>query len=162
MSAAKLGKTIAEMEKQMINNAEMLEFEDAAEIRDQIKSLKEQVLRVGVEEIVFASREVGTDSHWYANFGYHAWDENQKLYRGKGRLCRLNLRSGELTVLLDVPEGAVRDPQVHYDGQKVLFSYRKPGSDYFNLYEIGIDGTELTKLTDGSYDDIEPTYVADG
>ncbi len=44
MSPAELGKTIAGMEKQMIRHAEMLEFEEAAEIRDQIKRLKEEVL----------------------------------------------------------------------------------------------------------------------
>jgi len=45
MRPAELGKSIAEMEKQMIQHAQMLEFEQAAEIRDQIKRLKEQVLR---------------------------------------------------------------------------------------------------------------------
>jgi excinuclease ABC subunit B len=45
MRPAELGKSIAEMEKQMIHHARMLEFEEAAEIRDQIKRLKEQVLR---------------------------------------------------------------------------------------------------------------------
>ena len=44
MSPAQLGKSIAEMEKQMIHHAEMLEFEEAADMRDQIKRLKEQVL----------------------------------------------------------------------------------------------------------------------
>ncbi len=45
MLPAELGKSIAEMEKQMIHHAQMLEFEEAAEMRDQIKRLKEQVLR---------------------------------------------------------------------------------------------------------------------
>ena len=45
MAPAELGKSIAEMEKQMIRHAEMLEFEEAAEMRDQIKRLKDQVLR---------------------------------------------------------------------------------------------------------------------
>lgn len=45
MRPAELGKSIAEMEKQMIHHAQMLEFEEAAEMRDQIKRLKEQVLR---------------------------------------------------------------------------------------------------------------------
>jgi excinuclease ABC subunit B len=45
MRPAELGKSIAEMEKQMIHHAQMLEFEQAAEIRDQIKRMKEQVLR---------------------------------------------------------------------------------------------------------------------
>lgn len=44
MQPSELGKTIAELEKQMIHHAEMLEFEEAAEIRDQIKRLKEHVL----------------------------------------------------------------------------------------------------------------------
>jgi len=45
MRPAELGKSIAEMEKKMIQHAQMLEFEEAAEMRDQIKRLKEQVLR---------------------------------------------------------------------------------------------------------------------
>ena len=44
MSPVELGKTILEMEKQMIRHAELLEFEEAAEMRDKIKNLKEQVL----------------------------------------------------------------------------------------------------------------------
>jgi len=45
MSPGELGKTITEMEKQMIRHAELLEFEEAAEMRDKIKRLREQVLR---------------------------------------------------------------------------------------------------------------------
>ena len=44
MDPVQLGKTIAGLEKQMIQHAEMLEFEEAAEIRDQIKRLKAEVL----------------------------------------------------------------------------------------------------------------------
>jgi len=44
MSPSELGKTIQEMENRMIKHAELLEFEDAADIRDQIKQLKEQAL----------------------------------------------------------------------------------------------------------------------
>jgi hypothetical protein len=36
----------------------------------------------------------------------------------------LNLRSGLTTVLFDDPDGGVRDPQVHYAGNKMIFSYR--------------------------------------
>ena len=116
----------------------------------------------GVEEIIFACRQVNYDPHWYANFGYYADDANRKAYRAMGRLCRLNLTTGELTALLNDPEGSVRDPQVHYDGEKILFSYRKGGSDQFHLYEIHADGTGLRQITDGPFDDIEPTYLPDG
>ncbi|MHC4316070.1 MAG: hypothetical protein ACYSW3_26810, partial [Planctomycetota bacterium] len=72
----------------------------------------------GVDEIVFACRQLNYDGHWYANFGYYAENADRKAYRAMGRLCKLNLRTGQVTVLLDDPQGAVRDPQVHYDGAK--------------------------------------------
>jgi len=65
-------------------------------------------------------------------------------YGEGGRLCRLNLRTGELTVLLDDPQGGIRDPQVHYDGEKILFSYRPGGTHVFHLYEINADSRSST------------------
>jgi len=129
----------------------------------------------GLDEIVFAVRVPGRD-HWYVTFGNYACDYGDGPARafktdddgvcwgyGEGaRLCRLNLRSGELKVILEDPRGGIRDPQMHYDGQKILFSYRKGGTHPFHLYEINIDGTGLTQLTDGPDDDIEPTYCPDG
>lgn len=44
----------------------------------------------------------------------------------------------------------------------MIFSYRGGGSDHYHLYEINIDGTGLRQLTDGSFDDIEPTCMPDG
>ncbi len=110
-------------------------------------------------EIIFAVRQPGRGGHWYENFGYSAFDADVKLYGSQGRLCRLDLRTGEMTVLLEDTEGAIRDPQVHYSGEKILFSYRPGGTDYFHLYEIGIDGKRLRRLTEGPFDDIEPTYL---
>ena len=116
---------------------------------------------LGVEEIVFAARVSGRD-HYYVNFGYYVNRPERRGYGDGGRLCRLNLSTGELTVLLDDPKGGVRDPQVHYDGGKILFSYRKGGQPYYHLYEINADGTGLRQLTDGPWDDVEPTYLPDG
>ena len=45
LSPAKLGKTIAEMEQQMIRHAELLEFEEAAEMRDRIQQLQHHAFR---------------------------------------------------------------------------------------------------------------------
>jgi len=116
----------------------------------------------GVDEIVFAVRRPGVDGHWYANFGYYADDEERITYRDGGRLCRLHLETGRLATLLDDPAGAVRDPQVHYDAGKILFSYRPGGTKYYHLYEINVDGSGLRQLTRGPFDDIEPTYLPDG
>ena len=117
----------------------------------------------GAEEIVFAVRSIGSDGHWYANFGHRAENEERMNYGPDGgKLCRLNLRTGELRVLLDDPAGSVRDPHVHYDAGKILFSYRRSGSIYFHLYEVNVDGSGLRQLTDGPSDNIEPIYLPDG
>jgi hypothetical protein len=129
-----------------------------------------------VEEIVFAMRISGRD-HWYVSFGNYSCTEGEgpkagfgdypdgktpRGYGDGGRLCRLNLRTKELKLLIDDPEGGVRDPQVHYSGEKILFSYRPGGTATYHLYEINIDGSGLRQLTDGPDDDIEPTYLPDG
>jgi hypothetical protein len=116
----------------------------------------------GVEEIVFAARPIGHDPHWYANIGYYGPDANRKAYMEGGRLCRLNLKTGKITVLVDDPKGGVRDPCVHYDGKTIVFAYRKGGTENYHLHEINADGTGLRQLTDGEYDDFEPTYIPDG
>jgi len=111
--------------------------------------------------------------HWYANFGHYSSPDGEypdqrkaqpspPLFKDGGRLCRLNLRTGEIRTLLDDPEGGIRDPQVHYNGRKVLFSYRRGGEDEYHLYEVNTDGSHLRQLTDGPWDDIEPTYLPNG
>lgn len=129
----------------------------------------------GAEEIVFAVRSPA-NYHYYENFGEFVFHVKQAyapaeqadagppmpLYGSGGRLCRLNVRTGELKVLLDDPQGAVRDPQVDYDGRRILFSYRPAGDGHYHLYEIQSDGTGLVQLTEGAFDDIEPTYTPDG
>jgi hypothetical protein len=114
------------------------------------------------ESIVFAVRQPGAGGHWYENFGYDAFDENRKLSGAQGRLCRLELATGDVEVLLEDLQGAVRDPQVHYDGRTILFSYRPGGEEHFHLYELDIDSGRLGQLTFGPYDDLEPTYLPDG
>ena len=120
----------------------------------------------GVRQIVFAERpyqDYSKDGHWYANFGYYAKDENRRpRHLPGGKLCILDLETGHVKVLLDDPEGCIRDPQVDYDAQKILFSYRQGNSLYYHLFEINVDGSNLTRLTDGNFDDIEPTFLPNG
>jgi hypothetical protein len=116
-----------------------------------------------LNEVVYATRAYGPDVHYYANFGYYSDDPNKKVYpQNGGALWRLNLHTGTRVALLRDDEGGFRDAQVHYDAQKVLFSYRRGRTDHYHLYEINLDGSGLRQLTDGPYDDIEPTYLPDG
>ncbi|MHB0957622.1 MAG: HzsA-related protein [Pirellulaceae bacterium] len=126
-------------------------------------ALRSALIReLGVEEIVFAARQADTDPHWYANFGHHVVYSEQTYYHNGGALLKLNLKTGQIEVLLEDRQGGVRDPQLHYNGCRILFSYRRANEPYYHLYEINTDGTDLRQLTDGPYDDLEPSYLPDG
>lgn len=123
----------------------------------------QQALRdSGTQEIVFATRPLYTDGHWYANISYYAQNAEEKTYAKGGGLYKFNVTTGAVTALIEDAEGTVRDPAVHFDGRQILFSWRKGGSDSFHLYTIGADGSSLTQLTGGHYDDIEPAWLPDG
>ena len=123
-----------------------------------------ELAAVGVHEIVYTVRGVHGDGHWYANIGYHAGGVNRVAYNNKvaSKLVRYNLLAGQETVLLEDKTGGIRDPQVHYDAQKILFSYRRGGEAQYHLYEINIDGSNLRQLTNGIFNDYEPSYLPDG
>ncbi|MCG8456022.1 MAG: hypothetical protein MI919_07050, partial [Holophagales bacterium] len=59
---------------------------------------------------------------------------------------------------------AVRDPEVSYDGQRVVFAMRA-GADLakWQVYEIGVDGTGLRRISkNASHNDMDPAYLPDG
>lgn len=114
-----------------------------------------------VDWIVFAERKP-VPEHWYANFAYYAPDANRKLWLPGGRLSRYNLHTGAREVLIDDPEGGIRDPAVSYDGKRVLFSWRRGTAEHFNLWELSVASGDLRQITFGDWDDIEPTYLPDG
>jgi cytochrome c553 len=130
-----------------------------------------------VKQIVFAVR-IDNREHWYANFGYPIEDDTVHPYdsfdsrfhmlkpppgpKSAGKLGIYDVDTKEVKFILDDEGGAVRDPQVHYDGKKILFSYRPNGTMFYHLYEINIDGTGLRQLTSGNYDDFEPIYTPNG
>ncbi|MBM3477378.1 MAG: hypothetical protein FJX75_29260, partial [Armatimonadetes bacterium] len=60
--------------------------------------------------------------------------------------------------------GSVLDPCLHWDGQRIVFSYSKctPEDPYFHVHEVRADGTGLRQLTSGEYEDLMPQYLPDG
>ncbi len=69
---------------------------------------------------------------------------------------------GKLTNLTNLESGDVADPEISYDGLKVLFSMRKNSSDDWHIYEMNVDGSNLRQLTNSSADDFDPTYLPNG
>ena len=81
---------------------------------------------------------------------------------GVGAPGRVDVQ-GKVRTLLTSPKGVARDPDVSFDGKRVLFSMRNDVKDDYHLYEVGADGTGLRQITFGrGVSDIDPIYMPDG
>ena len=64
--------------------------------------------------------------------------------------------------------GTFLSPELSYDGKTIYFAWSSGGTDKcvqanrFNLFKIKIDGTGITRLTDGDFDDIHPCCLPSG
>lgn len=67
-------------------------------------------------------------------------------------------------VLLEAPEGMIRDPEVSYDGKEILFSMRSNlENDDFHLYVYDVETRATRQLTFGlGVADIEPAWLPSG
>jgi hypothetical protein len=71
-----------------------------------------------------------------------------------------------------LPLGNYMAPDISWDGRRVLFSFceTEPGaidwrtneSQFYRLYEMAADGSDLRQLTDQAYDDFSPRYLPNG
>jgi hypothetical protein len=64
-------------------------------------------------------------------------------------------------------EGDVSDPEVSYDGERVLFSMRGPGNPSWNIFELDLPTRTLRRLIAddaiaNAGDDVDPAYLPDG
>ena len=59
--------------------------------------------------------------------------------------------------------GVYRDAELAWDATKLVFAYKGAQGDWTSLYEIGVDGRGLKRLTKPEgYHDITPCYLPDG
>ncbi|MDO5554010.1 MAG: hypothetical protein Q4G68_09615 [Planctomycetia bacterium] len=81
-------------------------------------------------------------------------------------LCRLSLdANGAITheILLSTETGIIRDPDVSWDGKKILFAMRTDlVADEFHIYEYNLETNSCRQITFGNgFGDIEPVYLPD-
>ncbi len=83
-----------------------------------------------------------------------------------GQLCLLKMEGlyGRTRVLVDEPKGLIRDPDVSYDGRKILFAWRKSmDKDDYHLYEMDAASEDIRQITSGEgVADYEGVYLPSG
>lgn len=81
-------------------------------------------------------------------------------------LCMLEIKpdgSISRTVLISDKGGTLRDPDISYDGAKILFSWKKSAlEDDYHLYEMDIASRKVRQITTGVNADIEGKYLPTG
>lgn len=68
---------------------------------------------------------------------------------------------GELTVLTE-DFYSVEEPEISYDGRKILFAGQKTAGDGCEVWEMNIDGGDLRQITTDMADVCSPVYLPDG
>ena len=115
--------------------------------------------------ILFVVREQYRPDHHNTETMFQTGEINTHSFRGGGAIKSIDLaRGGTVTTLLDAGQnGVARDPEVHFDGGKILFSMRRDIKEDYHLYEMRADGSGLRQLTfaPGVFD-IDPVYLPGG
>jgi len=127
---------------------------------------------LNAQPFLFVVREQYLPDHHNTETLFHTGEPNNRSYRPGGPLKLFDPRTGETRVVFDPgPTGLVRDPEVHFDGRKILFAWRTSINENYSIYELELDPgngfapvpgslRRLTNEIDAT--DIDPLYLPDG
>lgn len=114
-------------------------------------------------EILFVERDQYAPDHHNTETLFQAGEINPEKFRGGSALRALDLATGKVRTLLTSEKGVIRDPELSFDGRKIIFSMRPEREGWYHIYEINTDGTGLRQLTSAAgISDIDPLYLPDG
>lgn len=90
-------------------------------------------------KILLVERHAIKSTHVYT---YHEEDN-----KPGGGLYIYDLEKQELTKILPSDSGLILDASLHYDGQTILFSWKREMDGFFQLYTIETSGKNLKQIT---------------
>ena len=120
---------------------------------------------VSAQPIVFVTRNQYKPDHHNTETIFQTGEVNTGSYQGGGALKVIDFaKGGAVTTLVDAgKDGLARDPDVSFDGKKILFSMRTNILDNYHLYEVNSNASGLKQLTSAKgVFDIDPIYLPDG
>ncbi|NQT88728.1 PD40 domain-containing protein, partial [bacterium] len=109
--------------------------------------------KLGFTKLVAVQRHHINCTHVYT---YHC--EGQ---RDGGGLCIVDLTDGSVKKIVDTADGQISSCDLSYDGKVVVFSLRKKGSPFYQVYTINVDGTGLKQITEGEYFNYDAAWMPD-
>ncbi len=142
----------------------------AAEVVETAPDLSDATLKsLGGKQILYIERNDYPVDHHNTGTMFLKGEFNESSYavfsKGGSAMRIYDVDSKTIKNLVELGDGGlVRDPEISFDGKKVLFSMRKNLEDGYHIYEMNVDGTALKQLTfaKGTIADIDPLYLPDG
>jgi len=116
------------------------------------------------QPILFIVRTQYARDHHNTGTMFQIGEINERSFRGGGAIKTIDFaHGGTIKTLLDVPDGIARDPDVDFDGSRILFAMRRSPADGYHIYRILADGSDVQQLTFGSdASDVDPAHLPNG
>jgi hypothetical protein len=116
-----------------------------------------------ISEILYIERLQYAVDHHNTETMFQKGEISEKSFAGNSALKAFDLTTKSSRIILESKEGIIRDPEISFDGKKIVFSMRKDKDDFYHIYEINTDGSDLRQLTfAGNISDIDPLWLPDG
>ena len=101
-----------------------------------------------VPEVVYVTRAAFRADHHNTATLFQCGEINERSYCTQGALKAWNPTTGKVRVIVPEKEGrTIRDPEVDWDGKRIVFSMRAGREDDYHIYVVNADGTGLKQLT---------------
>ncbi|NQV33165.1 MAG: hypothetical protein HQ515_10750 [Phycisphaeraceae bacterium] len=113
--------------------------------------------------LFIARRQYKSDHHNTATM-FQTGEINTGSFVGGSALKTIDLvNGGRIQTLIESKDALIRDPELSFDGTRILFSMRKNIKDNYHIYEIHINGAHVRQLTSApGVTDIDPLYLPGG
>lgn len=115
------------------------------------------------KQLLYVEREQYAPDHHNTATLFQKGEINENSFCPGAALRILDVSTGNITTLIELKDGLLRDPELSFDGRKIIFSMRKNKDDFYHIYEMNVDGSGMKQLTFGEgISDIDPLYLPDG
>jgi len=129
------------------------------------REIRLQPLLNRCDRIVFTKHYNMGGSH-YAYTEGQSDAQNERTFVPGSSLCILKMHGiyGKVRTLISNPDGVIRDPDVSFDGKRILFAWKKSDrQDDYHLYEMDVETGKVRQLTFGlGFADYEGACLPNG
>jgi len=118
---------------------------------------------VSAQPILYVVRKQYRSDHHNTATLFQTGEINAGSFEGGGALKTIHFgRDGEVATLIETQDGLIRDPEVHFGGERIVFALREHRDVDYHIYELNADGSGLRQLTRAAgVSDIDPLCLPD-